>query len=263
MDSAIRILVWNEHIHEVQNPRVGQIYPTGIHGAIAERLGREPDMDVHTATLADTEHGLSEALLDQTDVLFWWGHAAHNKVAEHVVDRVQQAVLSGMGFVALHSAHFSRPFRRLMGTNGGLKWREAAEIERLWNLQPAHPITQGIGDYIQIPAAEMYGERFDIPEPDELIFISWFEGGEVFRSGCTWRRGNGRVFYFRPGHESYPIYHHPEVLQILVNAARWARPSIRRSTADAPNVPDSLSPIADRGAEYASTGIVQTREDIR
>lgn len=263
MNTPIRILVWNENIHEVENPAVRNLYPQGIHGTIAARLRDEPDMTVSTATLADPQHGLTQAALDETDVLFWWGHAAHNKVSEAAVERVHQAVLSGMGFVALHSAHFSRPFRRLMGTNGGLKWREAAEVERLWNLQPGHPITAGIGDYIQIDAAEMYGERFDIPEPDELIFISWFEGGEVFRSGCTWKRGNGKVFYFRPGHESYPIYHHPQVLQVLVNAARWARPTIRRSTAEAPNVPQSLSPIADRGGDYAQTGIVQSAQDIR
>jgi trehalose utilization protein len=105
-----------------------------------------------------------------------------------------------------------------------LKWREAAEKERLWNIEPSHPITQGIGEYFELPNTEMYGERFDIPQDGKIIFISWFEGGEVFRSGVTFDRGHGKIFYFRPGHETYPIYYNPQVLKVIGNAIRWAHP---------------------------------------
>jgi trehalose utilization protein len=124
--------------------------------------------------------------------------------------------------VALHSAHYSKIFRRLLGTTCSLTWREAGERERVWNCAPGHPITRGIGDYFELEASEMYGEPFGIPAPDQQILISWFKGGEVFRSGCTWTRGNGRVFYFSPGHETYPIYHQEPVQRILRNAATWA-----------------------------------------
>jgi trehalose utilization protein len=165
--------------------------------------------------------------MNQTDVLIWWGHQAHDQVSDDVVRRVQNKVLEGMGLIVLHSAHHSKIFRALMGTNCSLRWREAGEKERLWNIEPGHPITQGIGDYIELPHAEMYGERFDIPNPDKVIFISWFEGGEVFRSGCCWERGYGRIFYFRPGHETYPIYHQEQIQKVITNAVRWAKPRIR------------------------------------
>ena len=216
-----RVLVWNEHRHERKNPAVAKLYPEGIHGAVASGL-REAGLDVRTATLDDPDQGLSD--LDWADVLVWWGHIAHDEVAEENVDRVQARVLDGMGFIGLHSAHFSKPFRRLMGTSCNLKWREADDRERLWILAPDHPIVEGLGEYLEIEREEMYGEFFDIPTPDRLIFVSWFTGGEVFRSGATWSRGRGRVFYFRPGHETYPTYHQPEVRRVIANAARWAAP---------------------------------------
>jgi trehalose utilization protein len=172
---------------------------------------------------------------------------AHGDVKDEIAEKVQQRVLAGMGLIVLHSGHFSKPFRRLMGTNCSLKWREAGEKERLWNVAPGHPITEGIGEYIELPHTEMYGERFDIPEPDKLIFISWFEGGEVFRSGCAWERGNGRVFYFRPGHETFPIYYDKNVLRVIANAVRWARPRIIQETKGAPQVKQSLEPIGRKG----------------
>ncbi|SNZ17030.1 Trehalose utilization protein [Natronoarchaeum philippinense] len=218
---ATTVTVWNEYVHEREHEAVADLYPDGIHGAIADALG-DAGFETQTATLDDEEHGLTEEVLDETDVLTWWGHAAHDEVEEHVAERVKQHVLDGMGLLVLHSAHLSKPFRKLMGTSCGLKWREAAETERLWVTNPAHPIADGIDDYFEVPEAEMYGEHFDVPEPDSLVFTSWFEGGEVFRSGCCYHRGQGRVFYFRPGHETYPVYHQEEVQHVLANACEWA-----------------------------------------
>jgi len=225
--SPIRVTIWNEFLHEKALSAVQAHYPDGIHQALASALGVHPSFHIHTATLQEPEHGLSQAVLDTTDVLIWWGHMAHEEVADAVVARVQERVLEGMGLIVLHSAHFSKIFRRLLGTTCTLKWREADDKERLWNVCPSHPITEGIGDFIELKAEEMYGEPFGIPTPDELIFISWFTGGEVFRSGATWYRGNGRIFYFRPGHETYPTYHHPEIQRVIANAIRWAAPTVR------------------------------------
>jgi len=206
-DKNIKVVVWNEYRHEKLHDEVTKVYPKGIHTVIAEGLKQAGGFEVRTATLDEPEHGLTEEVLDGTDVLFWWGHMAHGEVKDAVVDRVLNNVMAGMGLIVLHSGHASKPFKRLMGTGCGLKWREAPERERIWNVAPGHEITKGIGEYIEISHAEMYGEVFDIPEPDRLIFISWFEGGEVFRSGCCFERSNGRIFYFRPGHETFPIYY--------------------------------------------------------
>ncbi|MFW6320363.1 MAG: ThuA domain-containing protein [Halohasta sp.] len=218
-----RVTVWNEYRHERESDTVAEIYPDGIHAVIAEALG-DAGFETRTATLDEPDHGLTEAVLDSTDVLTWWGHAAHDEVDDEIVDRVQERVLEGMGLIVLHSGHYSKIFKRLMGTSCSLKWREAAERERLWVVEPSHPIADGLDEYIEIDEAEMYGERFDVPAPDTLVFASWFEGGEVFRSGCCYRRGNGRVFYFRPGHETYPVYHDEAVQEVLVNAVGWAAP---------------------------------------
>ncbi len=225
MTANIRVTVWNEFRHEKKVDKIAKLYPKGMHGAIADYLNEQPGIQARTATLDEPEHGLTEQVLGETDVLTWWGHAAHKDVADAVVDRVHARVLDGMGIILLHSAHFSKIFKKLMGTTCNLKWREIGEKERLWVVAPSHPITRGIGEYIELPQTEMYGERFDIPQPDELVFVSWFAGGEVFRSGCCWHRGRGRVFYFRPGHETYPIYHNKEVLTVIANACRWAAPT--------------------------------------
>ena len=224
MSRPINITVWNEYRHEQRHERIRAIYPNGIHGAIAEYLQEQPGLNVRTATLDEPEHGLTEEVLANTDVLTWWGHGAHREVQDEIVERVRQRVLDGMGLIVLHSGHFSKIFVRLMGTTCNLKWREANEKERLWVVSPGHPIVEGIGQYIEIDHEEMYGEVFDIPEPDTLVFISWFEGGEVFRSGCCYQRGAGKIFYFRPGHESHPTYFHPEVRKVIANAVRWAAP---------------------------------------
>ncbi len=221
---TIRVTVWGEFRHEKKNPKVKEIYPNGMHEAIAEGLRKTGDFTVRTATLDEPEHGLTAEVLANTDVLTWWGHLAHSEVSDEVVSRVRARVLEGMGLIVLHSGHFSKIFKTLMGTTCDLKWREADDHERIWVLEPGHPIAAGLGETIEIDREEMYGERFDIPEPDELIFVSWFTGGEVFRSGCTYRRGAGKVFYFRPGHETYPTYHHPDVQRVIANAAKWAAP---------------------------------------
>lgn len=224
-EKKIRVTVWGEYRHEKKHAKVAELYPKGMHEAIAEYLRRQESFSVRTATLDEPEHGLSEAVLAETDVLTWWGHGAHKEVKDEVVARVQQRVLEGMGLIALHSAHYSKIFKALMGTTCNLKWREAGDQEIFWLCKPGHPIAEGIEDRFTLEHEEMYGEHFDIPEPEALIFISWFTGGEVFRSGCTWTRGAGKIFYFRPGHETYPTYHHPQVLKVIANAARWAAPA--------------------------------------
>lgn len=218
----MNVTVWNENRHEQQNPVVREIYPKGIHGAIASFL--EEAFNVRTATLDESEHGLTQEVLDGTDVLIWWGHLAHGEVSDEVVDRVKQRVLDGMGLIVLHSGHFSKIFKTLMGTSCDLKWREADEKERIWIVDPSHPIAEGVGESIELEKEEMYGEHFDIPAPDQLVMVSWFEGGEIFRSGCTYQRGNGKIFYFRPGHETYPTYHHQDVQKVIANAVKWAAP---------------------------------------
>jgi trehalose utilization protein len=226
VDGPIRVTVWNECVHERTEADVRERYPEGIHGAVAaaarEHLG--PRVAVRTATLDEPAHGLPEEVLAATDVLTWWGHGAHDRVAVDVVDRVQEHVLAGMGLVVLHSGHLSQIFRRLMGTTCTLRWRSAGDRELVWTVKPGHPVAAGISDPIIIPAQEMYGEPFDIPDPDELVFISSFSGGEVFRSGCAFYRGRGRVFYFSPGDQAYPVYHHPDVRRVIANAIAWTAP---------------------------------------
>lgn len=235
----MRVTVWNEFRHEKDNDQVIAVYPDGIHQVIADFLD-EAGFETGTATLDEPEHGLTQAVLDNTDVLIWWGHKAHDEVDEAIVDRVQARVLGGMGLIVLHSGHFSKVFKRLMGTTCNLKWREVGEKERLWVVNPAHPIARGLGEYIEVPEAEMYGEHFDIPDPDALVLVSWFEGGEVFRSGCCYHRGMGKIFYFRPGHETYPIYKQAEIQQVIINGVNWVAPD-NPVTVHFGNVPQQMN----------------------
>ncbi len=221
----IKVTVWNEYQHEKEG-KVKEVYPDGIHGALASFL-KSDEISVRTATLDDPECGLPQSVLDDTDVLIWWGHMAHQKVPDEVAQRVQNAVLSGMGFIALHSAHHSKPFKLLMGTPCSLSWRADGDWERIWVCDPSHPITQGIDRYIELPHEEMYGEPFSIPEPDKVLFIGAYEGGEAFRSGCCFSRGYGKIFYFQPGHETYPTYYIPEIQTVIRNAVYWAKPTLR------------------------------------
>lgn len=244
---TINVTIYNEYVHEIKNQQVAAIYPKGIHGALADFLEQQEGIaTVRTGTLEQNEHGLTQDVLDDTDVMLWWGHLAHNKVSDEVVERVHKRVLEGMGLIVLHSGHHSKIFRKLMGTSCSLTWREADERERLWVVNPYHPITQGIDKYIELEKAEMYGEVFDIPEPESLLFVSWFEGGEVFRSGATWHRGRGKIFYFRPGHETYPVFFNPEIQQVIINAVRWAKfegNTKALGILDAPNIKEPIEAI--------------------
>ena len=254
----IRAVVWNEFVHERESPVVRSIYPDGIHAAIASALAEDGGIDASTATLDQPGNGLPAERLQDTDVLLWWGHKAHGAVDEATVDRVVARVHQGMGLIVLHSGHFSKPFIRLMGTPCSLRWREAGERERLWVVNRSHPITQRIGDRVELPQEEMYGEPFLVPEPLETVLISWFEGGEVFRSGLTYQRGAGRIFYFRPGHETYPTYHDATVQKLLRNAVHWAY-NPAAACADvhkAPNVPVGKAPekITEKGPKLHKAG---------
>jgi len=223
---VIRVTVWGENVHERSEAPVRAIYPDGMHHTIAAAISAllSDKVTVRTATLDQPDHGLGDTALDDTDVLVWWGHIAHEAVDDALVHRIHQRILGGLGLVALHSAHYSKIFRRLMGTSCSLRWRNDGERETVWTVDPAHPIAAGIPQPIVIDAQEMYGEHFDIPAPDELVFVSSFAGGEVFRSGCCFRRGVGRIFYFSPGDQAFPVYHHPDVRRVVANAVEWAAP---------------------------------------
>jgi len=224
----IRVTVWNEFVHEREYEGIRKIYPEGIHSCIGNFLGNQADITVKCATLDMPEHGLTEEILKDTDVLIWWSHAKQEEVSDVVTERVRNHVLAGMGLIALHSAHFSKIMKQLLGTSMTLKWRHD-DRERLWVTAPYHPIAAGIPEVIDIPQEEMYGEFFDIPKPDDVVFTGWFAGGEVFRSGCTFTRGYGKIFYFQPGHEEYPIYYMESIQKIIVNAVRWCNSEIKRT----------------------------------
>lgn len=230
----IRVTIYNEFVHERRDEDVRRVYPDGIHEALKAGLA-DDEFEIRTLTI-DTINEVSDDLLNETDVMLWWGHEAHQLVNDDTAVRIQQAVLRGMGLIVLHSGHHSKPFKLLMGTPCNLTWREDGDYEYVWVCNPAHPIAQGIDRFIKLDHVETYGEPFDVPAPDELVFIGGYEGGEVFRSGCCWQRGRGRVFYFQPGHETFPIYYQADVLRVLKNAICWAKPVARVSELDCPHV---------------------------
>lgn len=224
--SNIRVTIWNEYRHERENEHVAALYPAGIHAPLVEALRRAGLSAIRVATLDEPEHGLSVEALAETDVLVWWGHIAQREVSAEVTERVYQRVLEGMGLVVLHSGHNAEVFKKLMGTSCRHRWREGNDHARLWVVAPGHPIAEGIGEYVDIEHDEMYGEHFDVPPPEQLVFVSWFSGGEIFRSGCCYTRGSGKIFYFQPGHEEMPVYHHPQIQRIIANAVGWAAPTL-------------------------------------
>ncbi len=221
----LRVTIYNEFVHEQESEAVRTVYPEGIHMALKQALEND-EITVGTVTL-ETVETLTEELLNDTDVLIWWGHIRHKQVPDEVAERVQKAVLKGMGAIFLHSGHHSKPFKRLMGTACDLSWREDGDREYVWVVNPAHPIAQGIDRYIRLEHEETYAEPFRIPEPDELVFIGSYEGGEVFRSGCCYNRGYGKIFYFQPGHETYPTFYQKDVIRVIQNAIHWAKPVYR------------------------------------
>ncbi len=222
----IKVTIYNEFVHEKVEKQVAEVYPEGIHMVLKQKLECE-DITVRTVTLDEVESGLTEEILNDTDVLIWWGHVRHHLVPDEVAARVHRAVLDGMGAIFLHSGHHSKPFKALMGTSCNLNWREDGDRELLWVVNPSHPIAKGVGRFINIPHEETYGEPFGIPEPDTTVFIGSFEGGEVMRSGCCWQKENGRVFYFQPGHETFPIYYQEEIIKVIKNAIHWAKSDYR------------------------------------
>ena len=239
----MKITVWNEFAHEKIDEAVKAIYPDGIHMCIKHFL-EEAGYEVRTATLDDPECGLTEEVLNDTDVLFWWGHMRHGDVPDAVVERVCRHVYEGMGLVVLHSGHASKVFQRLCGTPScDLKWRESGDKEILWVIEQGHPITEGIDEKIVLEHEETYGEHFRVPAPDELLFISWFTGGEVFRSGCVWNRGYGKVFYFQPGHETNTAFQNQYVRQIIKNAVEWIAPAVYRDSLGSPHINPTLEEL--------------------
>ncbi|MDA1191131.1 MAG: ThuA domain-containing protein [Candidatus Poribacteria bacterium] len=214
--SPIRALCWSERTEPLS------VYPDGIDGAVADAL-KEIGVEVKTAKMDDPEHGLSEEVLAETDVLFWWSHIRNGDLSEDVNARVVKHVLArGMGFVPIHSALFAKPFQTILGCTGNIGgWDHNQAPENVYVIDQNHPIAEGLGAKFVLPETEMYVEPFDVPPPDELIFISSFSRGEVFRSGMTWYRGRGRIFYFRPGHETYKVLFEEPCRKVFQNAARW------------------------------------------
>lgn len=227
--AKIRVTIWNENVHERAEGDFGNLirgfYPHGIHNTLKEELSAD-DLEITAVSLDMPEQGLPDDLLNNTDVLMWWGHCAHGQVDDKLVDKIQNRILGGMGLIVMHSGHYSKIFRRMTGTSCSLRWRECGEKERVWTVDMQHPIARGVPDSFVVPNTEMYGEPFGIPEDAHVVFISWYEGGNVFRSGVTFRRGAGKIFYFSPGHETFPIYHNPDVVKVLGNAVRWAAPDL-------------------------------------
>lgn len=222
--SKIRVTIWNEYRHEKSDDCVKQIYPEGLHAKIKEMLSFDSDLEITLASLDEPEQGLPEELLNNTDVLLWWGHMAHGEVSDELADRVAYRVINGgMGFIPLHSAHESKPFRRIIGTAGNLSWG-SEQPEIIWNLFPNHPIANGLPEHFALESEEMYGEPFLVAQPDELVFAGWYKHGNIFRSGMCFYRGIGRIFYFQPGHESVPTYHNENVIHVIDNAIHWAAP---------------------------------------
>ena len=235
----IRVTIFNEFYHEKRKEKVQAIYPDGMHMTLKRALECD-DISVKTVTLDDEDCGLDEETLKNTDVLIWWGHAKHADVPDEVAIRVQKEVLKGMGMIFLHSGHHSKPFKLLMGTSCNLNWRNDNDYELVWVCNPAHPIAQGIGRFIKLDGEETYCEPFGIPEPDELVFIGSYENGEVFRSGCCYRRENGKIFYFQPGHETHPTFKNPDIIRVIKNAIYWANPIYRVDELVCPRVTKPL-----------------------
>ena len=244
---AIKVTIWNEYVHEKGDDKQGayirQFYPQGIHKALKDELSAD-DLEIRAVSLDQPDQGLPDELLNDTDVLMWWGHCAHDKVDDGLVNRIQRRIHNGMGLIVLHSGHYSKIFRKMLGTPCSLLWRDIAEKERVWTVCPGHPIAKGVPSSFALPHTEMYGEPFDIPDDGKIIFSSWYEGGNVFRSGVLFQRRNGKIFYFSPGHEMYPIYHDPNVVRILGNAIRFVAPAeyLPNPGSDA-HKPEPLEPV--------------------
>jgi trehalose utilization protein len=240
----LRVLVWDENPHHASK----ELYPNGIRGGVLDGLVESDTLsllDAKSAHLDEPEQGVTDEILANTDVLVWWGHARHGEVKDELAERVAKRVQEGgMGFVALHSAHYSKTFKKVINGKGDLKggWRESTDTEELTVCAPWHPIAEGVEDFI-LDNEEMYGGPFDVPPHEVLVLQSYFPlGGEVFPAGICWTVGTGidpaftsgpgkgvgqghgvgRVFYFRPGHETYPTYLDHRIRRVIYNAVKWA-----------------------------------------
>lgn len=220
----IRVTFWHEFRHEKTKPAAMALYPDGLHAYLKSVLECD-DIEITLAALDDPNQGITDELLENTDVLMWWGHAYHNEVDDELVEKIRQRVYAGMGFLPLHSAHHSKPFQRIIGCTGNLRWgRNQKAI--IWNLAPWHPIAQGVPMSFQL-TEELYSEPFYIPKPDEIIFGTWFEDGNLFRGGLTFRRGLGKIFYFHTGHETVDSLKNENVHRIIKNAIYWCAPDAK------------------------------------
>lgn len=269
----LRVLVWDE-----QQPQQKQAYGDKFLGeTIAAHLAGKPGITVKTTNLDSPEQGLEAATLDATDVVVWWGHVKNGALTDLHAERLVARVRDGkLALIALHSAHWSKPFVRLMqdraksdalaqvpsNERATAKWEylnetilykapqrsdpftpSLAHAGGVWRLTlplcvfpayrpdgapshvttllPRHPIAAGLPAKWDVAQTEMYDEPFHVPPPDAVIFEERWDQGEHFRSGCVWQVGKGRVFYFRPGHETYPVYQQAEPLRVIENAVRW------------------------------------------
>ena len=224
MEKKIKVTIWNEFRHEKTKEKVKALYPNGLHAVIGEFLNETGNMEITLAALDDENQGLPDEVLENTDVLIWWGHMFHKEVSDILVEKIKNRVFLGkMGFIALHSAHHSKPFKAIVGTNGNLQWGRVQK-EIIWNMMPSHPIAKGIPDHFILESEELYSEPFYIPQPDAFVFGGWYEDGNIFRSGACFIRGAGKVFYFQPGHETCLSFFNPYVRRIITNAVYWANP---------------------------------------
>ena len=225
MLKQINVVIWNEFRHEKKEPAVAQIYPEGIHACIRDFLKEDDNLNITLAALDDPYQGLPDDLLNNTDVLFWWGHMSHGEVDDRLVEKIRNRVYEGkMGLIVLHSGHHSKVFKSIIGATGNLSWgRDQKEI--IWNIMPQHPIAAGIPDHFILQSEELYAEPFYIPQPDQLVFGGWYEDGHIFRSGCCFFRGVGKIFYFQPGHEYCRSFYNPYVQRIIKNAVQWVKPA--------------------------------------
>ena len=150
----IRVTIWNEYLHEKEEP-VRHIYPNGIHGCIKEFLETDEELSIQTATFEMPEHGLTEEVLEQTDVLIFWSHMRQEQFSDEVAKRVCDHVRRGMGLIALHSAHFSKIMKGLLGTSMTLRWKHD-QSERVFCTAPSVPsmglniFSEAVGTFILV-----------------------------------------------------------------------------------------------------------------
>lgn len=222
----MNITIFNEYHPNEHTGKAEKNYPGGIHIAL-KSIFESQEYDVVTATQEQACNGLTDEILDNTDVLLWWSKNWDNELLNSVADKVVSRIREGMGAVFLHSAKNSKPFLRLTGTTSAtapVSWKEPGESERLFVVSPAHPIAEGIPSGYVIPNEEPYCEYFDIPKPDDIVFLGGFGNGMCIRAGVTFTRGAGKIFFFQPGHDSFPVYNDKVIRRIILNAVNWAKP---------------------------------------